>query len=1710
MKKVLLVLIMLILSNSLWAQTNVQINDLKTFSEEYKKTSIELRSEAEKLAKQLNIPIKKTLEDGTVIELQYFENDLPVYYITNNLTAAATISTDQCWPGGSLGLNLTGSGITLGEWDGGAVRLTHQEFGGRVAQEDGDSSISDHSTHVAGTMVAAGVYAQAKGMCYQGEVSAYDWNSDISEMAAAAAAGLKVSNHSYGSITGWRYNFFGGGIWVWFGDTTISRTEAYRFGFYNSEAYNYDQLSYLAPNYLICKSAGNDRGEGPAGEVEHYVYPDNENLVTAERDDDGGALGYDCINGGGIAKNVLTVAAVNDVPGGYTNSGDVVMSSFSSWGPCDDGRIKPDISANGVGLISPGGSADNAYLNYSGTSMASPNAAGSIGIILNHQAVNCGGGDLWSSTIKGMILHTADEAGSDPGPDYKFGWGLMNAKSVVELMTENYTHVTNTSAFNIRELRLDNEETEEIKVYTDGSGPVKVTICWTDKAGTPPAASLNPRTAMLVNDLDLRLNLNSSTYYPWKLDPDNPTNAATNNGDNAIDNVEQVYIANPSAGIITINVNHKGTFSSPAYQDFSIIMTGVNELIPPTLVSPEDQEIPLALSATLSWQTVPKATTYRVQFSTEYDFSSNVTEYTTGSLSQNITLPDYNTEYYWRVRAENVLENGPWSVVRAFTTLLETPVLQAPVNLSVGCRINGDVEWNNVNGAESYEVQISLNSDFTTIVANPTDVSTLTYSYSGLNNYATYYWRVKAKNSAGNEGAFSAHWEFKTIFAAPVLASPANNSTGKEIAGSLNWNAVAEATTYNLQLSDMSDFSNLIIDQAGIAALTYPYSGLDNDKKYYWRVSGTGADGTSEWSEVWNYKTILDAPVLALPADNAKEQPVNGLLDWGDVSGAESYMLQVSELIDFSVLAIDQSGLMASEYNYANLDNDKTYYWRAKAVNADSESPWSSEWSFKTILATPALATPLNNSEGLSTTGTMTWSSVSGATSYDLQISTSSNFNVNQVDLTGIGTTSYNFNLDDSKTYYWRVRASNADGKSPWTGAWRFKTTLLPPTLNFPANASTGLTLTLNLRWNAVGGATKYNVQVSTNASFTDLILNDANVASTAYYSSGAVLSHYKTYYWRVRAMNANGAGLWSDIWTFSTFISNPTLNAPASKSIDQPLSGVLEWYNVPGAYSYDLQISEYENFSMITKEEYGLNSLSYNYDGLTYMKTYWWRVRAKNEDGTTIWSDKWRFRTELPVPVLSAPANNADDQPLSGTFRWEPVSGAMAYVIWAYEHDGESKRQVISATVEGGNTFFYAGLKQNALHSWKVQAIFSDELRSEYSESWKFTTRMTLQAPELLSPADESDNIKVSGTLSWKEEQKADTYGLQVSESADFSSYAISENLSATQYDYNDLDYGKQYFWRVNATGQDGTSDWSEIWSFNTSYQIPIPDLVNSTTKSDEASPIDGKLVWFATDGALTYNVQMSEDAAFSSSFIDESGLTDAFYDYISLNNYTEYYWRASAVYKDNQDKEVTSDWSEPVKFTTIMAQPVLSLPANDAKNLDPLGGELSWIGTNGAKTYNLQLSEDENFGTLIIDEQGVSGLTYSYPALSDMTKYYWKINAVNSLGESPWSEVWNFTTGIHTAVIETTEQEFGLTAYPNPFNNTTMIEFTLEESAKVRISVHNLYGEQIAELGDKLYGKGCHSVKWEPYRSTPSGAYFVRLLIGENTIAYRVIYNK
>lgn len=553
--------------------------ELNLFSSQLKINFEADRNKAFALAKEKGWPILRREKNGKIVSLQGTDAlGFPIYLQTNNnIIAAATTQTTALYSGGALGLTLSGSSVSmsgkLGIWDGGSIYAAHQEFAGKtLTMLDNSATISDHSTHVAGTLIAKGVYAPARGMAFGASgLIAYDFNNDLSEMAANAAA-LLVSNHSYGYLAGWSFNTdVTPNRWEWYG--LPGDNKDYKFGYYDSNAQGYDKIAYNAPYYLIVAAGGNSRGEtGPAVGATYYGYNSRTDRTIVNKGARPATIsnndGYDVITAPAVAKNVLAVGAVNPLTFGPTTASDITIAYFSSWGPTDDGRIKPDICGDGVNVTSVGITSVDAYATLSGTSMATPNVSGSIFLLQEYYSQKNAGNFMRAATLKALVCHTAFDAGNI-GPDYIYGWGLLNTANAAQAITDNGTKSI------ISENSLAQGQTQTFNVVASGNGPLIASIAWTDPEAVPGAAGIvDDPTLKLVNDLDVRVNQGTTVFKPWVLNPANPATAAST-GDNIRDNMEQVYIANAVPGrSYTITVNHKATLSRGP-QAYSLIVTGI-------------------------------------------------------------------------------------------------------------------------------------------------------------------------------------------------------------------------------------------------------------------------------------------------------------------------------------------------------------------------------------------------------------------------------------------------------------------------------------------------------------------------------------------------------------------------------------------------------------------------------------------------------------------------------------------------------------------------------------------------------------------------------------------------------------------------------------------------------------------------------------------------------------------------------------------------------------------------------------------------------------------------------------------------------------------------------------------------------------------------------------------------------------------------------
>ena len=672
-------------------------------------------------AKANNWPIIRFLENDGVEEIYKMgPNGIPIYRRTDNVAAAISTRTNFLNAGGGLGLNLDGQNMTARVWDGGTVRRSHNGFGGRVETIDDffGTSYSQHATHVAGTVIAAPWNSNSsviKGMASLANARTFNWTNDESEALDEVLEGMLVSNHSYGvPVTN-----NGNTLPSWF------------IGSYTQDSRVWDEIAYLSPFYLPVFSAGNDGNNN-----------NNSDPIS---------FGFDKLVGNKVSKNVLTVANAQDAninPNGQLVS--VQINSSSSQGPTDDRRIKPDITGNGTGVLSLAGNGDSSTANLSGTSMSAPNVTGTL-LLLQQYHFELTNSFMKAATLKGLACHTADDAGQI-GPDPRFGWGLLNAKRAAETIRDNGLSTW------VSEQDLQQGESFSMTINAIGglNNPLSASITWTDLPGEANNGQreANDLFRSLVNDLDIKITRNNTTFFPWKLQED-PTLPAVRNGENNVDNVELVRIDNPVAGNYTITVTHKGNLVT-GKQDFSLVVTGISSSIALISKSP-DLTICNTSNAVYTFD-YKQTGTGTTTFSATGIPAGATASFNPSSLNTNgsvtMTISNLNNSLPGSYNVGIVGDNGSETETRFKKLNLFSPthtnvVLNSPANNQIDLAPTITLAWDEQFNATFYNVQVATDINFNNLISNVTTDETI-FTISGLSQNTNHYWRVNPINQCGS------------------------------------------------------------------------------------------------------------------------------------------------------------------------------------------------------------------------------------------------------------------------------------------------------------------------------------------------------------------------------------------------------------------------------------------------------------------------------------------------------------------------------------------------------------------------------------------------------------------------------------------------------------------------------------------------------------------------------------------------------------------------------------------------------------------------------------------------------------------------------------------------------------------------------------------------------------------------------------------------
>ena len=450
--------------------------------------------------------------------------------------------------------SLTGSGVRVFVFDGGAVRATHETFdagsGSRVTVIDA-ASTSSHATHVAGTVGGDGAPTSSGGR------------------GRGVATGTSILSAGYSQV--------GGTMLFWDNAGDIETDYTLGRNTHNADLGTNSIGSNTAQNGYPCDREGDYDLTGSL--LDGIVRDDNAVingsviLTWANGNERGGQAGR-------CGANYVTTAppscAKNPIQVGATNSDGGSMTSFSSWGPCDDGRMKPVISAPGcetgrvsgeTSVYSSTSTSNTSYGGSCGTSMATPAVAGTVALMIQDwRSLGHGGANdrPLPALVKAWLIHGARDQGED-GPDFIYGYGSVDAKKTIDILRAGNGSLGDAATAWGTDSATNSSVDDFFITVPTNTAELKATLAWDDFAAAAFVASAP------VNDLKLELIAPDSTVRnAWVLSAANPHLPATT-GTNSLDNQEQVLVQNPAAGVWTIRVTGVSVPQGP--QSYALIYT---------------------------------------------------------------------------------------------------------------------------------------------------------------------------------------------------------------------------------------------------------------------------------------------------------------------------------------------------------------------------------------------------------------------------------------------------------------------------------------------------------------------------------------------------------------------------------------------------------------------------------------------------------------------------------------------------------------------------------------------------------------------------------------------------------------------------------------------------------------------------------------------------------------------------------------------------------------------------------------------------------------------------------------------------------------------------------------------------------------------------------------------------------------------------------
>ncbi len=478
---------------------------------------------------------------------------------------------------------------------------------------------------------------------------------------------------------------------------------------------------------------------------------------------------------------------------------------------------------------------------------------------------------------------------------------------------------------------------------------------------------------------------------------------------------------------------------------------------------------------------------------------------------------------------------------------------------------------------------------------------------------------------------------------------------------------------------------------------------------------------------------------------------------------------------------------------------------------------------------------------------------------------------------------------------------------------------------------------------------------------------------------------------------------------------------------------------------------------------------------------------------------------TGLVSPIKIYPRNDTADMEGPVVFRWRNAIGGTMYHLQVSSDSLFNSYMAFDESV-GDTLASVSGLEGVTKFYWRVRTQNGIDT-SAYSGVWHFITGPLPPAPVLLAPPDSAVDQPAQVLLRWSAVPRAISYNIETSGYPGFY-WVTSYETADTILRLGGLQPNIHVYWHVRATNLAGTGSFSEVRSFATITPPQIPPNLEAPQSGARDLPVAVPFVWQHTSDATSFDFQLTDKGQFDSLWTkNDSMITDTGMIVSGLRKGTEYLWRVRG-----RNVWGVGPYSLINSFRTIIAPPAmpqLVAPANGSTNTPTLYAKLVWISVPSTDAFRVQVSRDSLFLSIIKDNDNVQDTLWSPGYLLENTQYYWRVNARNIGGVSPWSQVFNFRT-VHegNAGSGSPQNYYVLDAHSLP-PSAVVFRYGIPVSVWVKISVFNSIGMKIGTAIDQSNPAGYFETVWR-MNGLPSGIYYYTVQLGDIVARKKFLFIK